>query len=102
MDSCFLVKVLAEIKNDGAKLVGRQDHYVIVIVWLGKMRMVKFFSLSIDKAGHTAEAAAKLIELSGGTVAGFIFIINLFDLPGNDLLKNKSYFTESLIEFPGH
>ena len=52
--------------------------------------------------GGTAEAAAKLIELSGGDVAGFIFIINLFDLPGNKLLKNKSYFSESLIEFPGH
>ena len=52
--------------------------------------------------GGTAEAAAKLIEMSGGTVAGFIFIINLFDLPGNDLLKKKSYFTKSLIEFPGH
>ena len=52
--------------------------------------------------GGTAEAAAKLIELSGGSVAGFIFVINLFDLPGNDLLKKKSYFTESLIDFPGH
>ena len=52
--------------------------------------------------GGTAEAAAKLIEISGGSVAGFIFIINLFDLPGNDLLKKKSYFTESLIEFSGH
>ena len=52
--------------------------------------------------GGTAEAAAKLIEISGGTVAGFIFIINLFDLPGNSLLKKKNYFTESLIEFPGH
>ena len=52
--------------------------------------------------GGTAEAAAKLIEISGGTVAGFIFVINLFDLPGNKLLKSKSYFTESLIEFPGH
>ena len=52
--------------------------------------------------GGTAEAAAKLIEISGGKVAGFIFIINLFDLPGNSLLKNKSYFTESLVEFPGH
>ena len=52
--------------------------------------------------GGTAEAAAKLIEISGGSVAGFIFVINLFDLPGNDLLKKKSYFTESLIEFPGH
>jgi len=52
--------------------------------------------------GGTAEAAAKLIEISGGKVSGFIFIINLFDLPGNNLLKNKSYFTESLMEFPGH
>ena len=52
--------------------------------------------------GGTAEAASKLIELSGGSVAGFIFVINLFDLPGNNLLKQKSYFTESLIEFPGH
>ena len=52
--------------------------------------------------GGTAEAAAKLIEISGGTVAGFIFIINLFDLAGNDLLRKKSYFTESLMEFPGH
>ena len=47
--------------------------------------------------GGTAEAAAKLIELSGGSVAGFIFVINLFDLPGNEILKKKSYFTESLI-----
>ena len=52
--------------------------------------------------GGTAEAAAKLIDISGGDVAGFIFIINLFDLPGNDLLRKKSYFTESLIDFPGH
>ena len=52
--------------------------------------------------GGTAEAAGKLIEISGGKVAGFIFIINLFDLPGNDLLRKKSYFTESLLEFPGH
>ena len=52
--------------------------------------------------GGTAEAAAKLIELSGGTVAGFIFVINLFDLPGNNLLKKKGYKTESLVEFPGH
>ena len=52
--------------------------------------------------GGTAEAAGKLIELSGGKVAGFIFVINLFDLPGNNLLKNKGYITESLIEFPGH
>ena len=52
--------------------------------------------------GGTAEAAAKLVEISGGKVAGFIFVINLFDLPGNNLLKNKGYFTRSLVEFPGH
>ena len=52
--------------------------------------------------GGTAEAAAKLIETAGGQVAGFIFVINLFDLPGTDLLKKKGYTTESLIEFPGH
>ena len=52
--------------------------------------------------GGTAEAAAKLIEISGGIVAGFIFVISLFDLQGNDLLKKKGYKSESLIEFPGH
>jgi len=52
--------------------------------------------------GGTAEAAAKIIEISGGEVAAFIFVINLFDLPGNDLLRKKGYKTESLIEFPGH
>ena len=52
--------------------------------------------------GGTAEAAAKLIEISGGKVAGFIFVINLFDLPGNNLLKSKGYKTESLVQFPGH
>ena len=52
--------------------------------------------------GGTAEAAAKIIEISGGKVAGFIFVINLFDLPGNNLLKKKGFKTESLIEFPGH
>ena len=52
--------------------------------------------------GGTAEAGAKLVEMSRAKVAGFIFIINLFDLPGNKKLIDKSYFTESLIEFPGH
>ena len=52
--------------------------------------------------GGTAEAGAKLVKISKGEVAGFIFIINLFDLGGIQKLKDKSYFTESLIEFPGH
>ena len=39
--------------------------------------------------GGTAEAAAKLIEISKGKVAAFIFVINLFDLGGcENLIKN--------------
>ena len=52
--------------------------------------------------GGTAEAAAKLVEKSGGEVAGFIFVINLFDLGGNELLEKKNYKTFSLMDFPGH
>ena len=52
--------------------------------------------------GGTANAAAELVKTSGGSVAGFIFMINLYDLPGDKLLKDQSYFTESLLEFPGH
>ena len=52
--------------------------------------------------GGTAEAAAKLIKISGGQVAAFIFVINLFDLPGEKLLESKGYKTQSLVEFPGH
>ena len=52
--------------------------------------------------GGTAGAAAKLIEISNGTVAGFIFVINLFDLGGCKKLLNKNYKVENLIEFPGH
>ena len=39
--------------------------------------------------GGTAEAATKLVEISGGKVACFIFVINLFDLGGSDNLKKK-------------
>ena len=52
--------------------------------------------------GGTAEAAAKLIEKSGGKVSGFIFLINLFDLGGKDLLEKKGYKCYSLVDFPGH
>ena len=52
--------------------------------------------------GGTAEAAAKIVEISNGSVAGFIFVINLFDLPGNALLRKKGYYIQSLVEFPGH
>ena len=52
--------------------------------------------------GGTAEAAAKLVEISGGNVAAFIFAINLFDLGGSDNLINKGYLVENLMDFPGH
>ena len=52
--------------------------------------------------GGTAEAAAKLIEISGGKVSCFVFVINLFDLHGCDNLIKKGYKVENLIEFPGH
>ena len=52
--------------------------------------------------GGTAEAAAKLIEISKGNVAAFIFVINLFDLGGCDKLIKKGHKVENLIEFPGH
>ncbi len=52
--------------------------------------------------GGTAEAAAKLIEISESNVAGFIFVINLFDLGGADRLLKKGYQVENLLDFPGH
>ena len=52
--------------------------------------------------GGTAEAAAKLVKISKGSVAGFIFVINLFDLGGAEKLKKKGYEIHSLMEFPGH
>ena len=52
--------------------------------------------------GGTAEAAAKLIEISKGNIAAFIFVINLFDLGGCDNLLKKGYNVENLMDFPGH
>ena len=52
--------------------------------------------------GGTAEAAAKLIEISKGIGASFIFVINLFDLGGSENLTKKGYKVENLIDFPGH
>ena len=40
--------------------------------------------------GGTAEAAAKLVEISNAKVSAFIFVINLFDLGGSgNLVKNN-------------
>ena len=52
--------------------------------------------------GGTADAAAKLVEISKAKVAAFIFVINLFDLGGSNNLVEKKYKVENLIEFPGH
>jgi len=52
--------------------------------------------------GGTAEAAAELVKISGGKVAAFIFVINLFDLGGSDNLVKKGYKIENLMNFPGH
>ena len=63
------------------------------------------FVLLIDDliaTGGTAEAAAKLVEKSEGKVAGFLFVINLFDLNGIKKLKEKGYNSISLLDFPGH
>ena len=52
--------------------------------------------------GGTAEAAAKLVEMSNSKVAAFVFVINLFDLGGSDNLVKSNYKVENLIDFPGH
>ena len=46
--------------------------------------------------GGTAEAAAKLVEISKGKVAAFIFVINLFDLNGTDKLLKKGIVSSRL------
>ena len=63
------------------------------------------FVLVIDDliaTGGTAEAAAKLVEISGGNIAAFVFAIHLFDLGGSDNLVKKGYHVENLMDFPGH
>ena len=52
---------------------------------------------SLDKS-----LSSRLSNLVKGNVAGFIFVINLFDLGGCDKLKKSNYQVENLIEFPGH
>ena len=52
--------------------------------------------------GGTADAAAQLIKISNGKVAGFVFVINLFDLGGCDKIMRQGYKVENLIDFPGH
>ena len=76
-----------------------------------ELQLLRFIKILLNKddkvliiddliaTGGTAEAAAKLVEISGGNVACFIFVINLFDLNGSDNLIKKGYKVENLIEF---
>lgn len=43
-----------------------------------------------------------VVQKTKAKVAGYIFLIDLFDLPGNKKLLSKGYKTFSLIKFPGH
>ena len=66
---------------------------------------ITFYKILIDNliaTGGTAEAAAKLVEISNSKVAAFVFVINLFDLGGSDNLVKNNYKVENLIDFPGH
>ena len=49
--------------------------------------------------GGTAGAAAELIGLQGGTVAGFSFVVGLSFLKGNDTLKKYSDKLFTLVEY---
>ena len=52
--------------------------------------------------GGTALASAKLVEKCNAKVSAFVFLIDLFDLPGNKKLQEQNYKTYNLIKFPGH
>ena len=78
-------KATIEIHKDS---IGKKDSAIIID--------------DLIATGGTAEAAAKLVEKSGGKVAGFIFVIDLFDLGGVKKLEDKGYKVNSLIKFPGH
>ena len=52
--------------------------------------------------GGTAQAAGRLVELAGGQVAGFQFLIDLPDLGGRAKLEQQGWQTYSLLAFDGH
>ncbi|MFU9138331.1 adenine phosphoribosyltransferase [Erwinia tasmaniensis] len=52
--------------------------------------------------GGTIEATVKLIRRAGGTVNQAAFVINLFDLSGEERLKAQGIESFSLVTFPGH
>jgi adenine phosphoribosyltransferase len=52
--------------------------------------------------GGTAEAAAKLVQRSGGVIVGAAFVIDLPDLGGRKRLEAMGVRCETLIAFEGH
>lgn len=52
--------------------------------------------------GGTLEATVKLIRRLGGTVTDAAFVINLFDLGGEQRLTEMGVACYSLVDFPGH
>ncbi|MDF7680370.1 adenine phosphoribosyltransferase [Enterobacteriaceae bacterium ESL0689] len=52
--------------------------------------------------GGTAEATVRLIRRLGGDVHDAAFVINLFDLEGEERLKEAGICCYSLISFSGH
>lgn len=52
--------------------------------------------------GGTIEATVKLIRRLGGNVADAAFVINLFDLGGEQRLNQLGIRCHSLVNFPGH
>lgn len=52
--------------------------------------------------GGTIEATVKLIRRLGGEVTDAAFIINLFDLGGEQRLEKQGLTCYSLVPFPGH
>ena len=52
--------------------------------------------------GGTAEAAAKLIQRTGGVIVGATFIIDLPELGGVKLLNSHGIESHALVAFEGH
>jgi adenine phosphoribosyltransferase len=52
--------------------------------------------------GGTAEAAAKLLLRSGGSIVGATFIIDLPELGGTKLLSSQGINCHALVAFEGH
>lgn len=52
--------------------------------------------------GGTALAAAQLLRQAGAVVDSAVFVIDLPDLGGADLLRANGMAVSSLVDFPGH